>query len=205
MRDMVYKKKLKVGLDFDGVVAYNPFRIVRAPIAWWKRHVLGEKRLSFYYPTNALTKLMWTVLHDSSVFPAKGVGLLQTMVEEGIIDVHLITARYSFLDDHLDRWLRKHKLTTLFTSININHRDEQPHIFKSRLVEQYKLDYYIEDNLDIVRHITQQLPIGTTHPTKIFWIYNVIDRAYPHPHKFPYLQKALEEIMRISKLDKLVK
>lgn len=183
------KKTLRVGFDFDGVIAYNPFRIIRAPIAYVKRDLLGMKKLNFFYPTKPWEQFIWRILHDSSVFPSKGIDLLSSLVESGQIEAHLITARYSFLDDHLHDWLRRHKVIHLFKTINWNKNDEQPHLFKERILRQLLLDAFIEDNLDIVRHLTEKTK------TKVYWIYNILDRAYPYPDRHPYLGKALEAIM----------
>lgn len=185
------KRKLRIGFDFDGVVAYNPFRIARPIIALMKRRLFGVKKLKFWYPEKRWQQIFWVILHESSVFPAKGVDIFKRLVLEEHIEAHLVTARYSFLDSHLNRWLRRYKLNHLFKTINTNKDDEQPHIFKEKMINKYKLDIYIEDNLDIVKYLHGK------HKTKIFWIYNILDRNYPHPHKHPHLQQALKEIVKL--------
>lgn len=181
-------KKIKVGLDFDGVIAYNPFRVVRFPLAYFKKNILGIKKLTFWYPEKNWQQIFWKILHESSVFPAKGTDLLRDLVKGGKIEAHLISARYSFLDENLLHWLANHKLDSLFTTININKENEQPHLFKEKMVKKQDVDIYIEDNLDIVRHLHGK------GKAKIYWIYNIIDRNFPHPYKYPYLEKALKEI-----------
>lgn len=190
-------KKIKVGLDFDGVIAYNPFRVIRVIISFIKQQVFGIKRLKFWYPKKRWQQFFWILVHQSSIFPAKGVDLLARLVKEGKIEAHLVTARYSFLDNHLYNWLKKYKLTHLFKSVTLNKHDEQPHIFKGKFIEKQGFDYFIEDNLDIVKYLhTKQETRGMKH-TKIYWIYNILDRFIEYPHKFPYLEKALEDIERL--------
>jgi len=184
------KRPVKVGFDFDGVIAYNPFRVCRAPLTFYKRNILGIKKLNFWYPKSAWQQIFWRILHESSIFPAKGTDLLRQLVKEKKIEAHLITARYSFLDDHLNNWLEKHKLKDLFRSINLNKNDEQPHLFKERIIQKHNLKIFIEDNLDIVSYLSEKRNI------KIYWIYNLFDRNYSYPFKYPYLEKALEEIIR---------
>jgi len=183
-------KKIKVGLDFDGVIAYNPFRIIRAPVTYVKRSIFGARKLNFYYPKNNFQKLLWKIIHESSIFPAKGIDVLRDLVAKELIEAHLITARYSFLNNQLYTWLGKNRLTGVFKTININEKDEQPHLFKEKMVNKHKLAIFIEDNLDIVKHLHGR------SKTKIYWIYNIVDRHYPHPYKFPYLERALEKIMK---------
>ncbi len=194
------KDRIRVGLDFDGVVAYNPLRIVRWPIAYFKRQILGINKLSFFYPQANWQKYIWKILHESSIFPAKGTGLLKKLVKQGNIEVHLVTARYSFLDDHLYQWLEKYHLRKLFKTINLNKQDEQPHLFKEKMVRKYRLDYFVEDNWDIVKYLNSQpkagRPLAEKQDVKIYWIYNILDRGTVYSYKFPYLEKALEQIVK---------
>lgn len=182
-------KPIRVGLDFDGVVAYNPFRVVRPFIAFAKRNVLGVRKLQFFYPQRRWQQIFWIILHESSIFPAPGVDLLRELIEKKIIEVHLVTARYSFLDHHLNAWLKKHNLVGLFKTINWNKQDEQPHIFKEKLIKKLNVDYFIEDNLDIVVYLEKK------KLASIYWIYNIIDRRHSYPYKFPHMREALEAII----------
>lgn len=189
------KRKIKVGFDFDGVIAYNPFRIIRPIMAAVKKNVFGVKKLKFWYPQKRWQQIFWTILHESSIFPSVGIGEFKKRVKKGEIEAHLITARYSFLEEHLCKWLDRYGLRRYFRTVNLNRRDEQPHLFKERLIEKYKMDIFIEDNLDIVKYLhVKQETKGMKH-TKIYWIYNLLDRNYPYPHKFPNLEKALKAVL----------
>ncbi|MBI2617812.1 hypothetical protein HYW55_06790 [Candidatus Gottesmanbacteria bacterium] len=185
-------KPIRIGLDFDGVVAYNPFRVVRAPWAYFKRNILGIKKLTFFYPQNARQRIFWKILHQSSMFPANGVDHLRALITSKEIEVYLITGRYGFLRDHLYQWLDRHEMSKLFHDIVINKKDEQPHIFKEKAIKKIKPAVFVEDNLDIVEYLN-----GRT-PTKIYWIYNITDRFHPYPYKFPYLLKALKALPKLS-------
>ncbi len=179
-------RKIKIGLDFDGVVAYNPFRIIRAPIKWLKREVLGIRKLTFFVPKNDLERLMWTLIHESSLFPGDGISLLKTLMKRDDLEFHLITARFGFLEKNLMGWLKRNGLENKFASINVNHLSEQPHLYKQRVVEGLKLDFFVEDNLDIVEHLSKSTG------TKIFWICNIIDMRHKFPNKFTSLRGALQ-------------
>lgn len=190
---MMKKNIIKVGIDFDGVLAYNPFRLIRAPVTYIKRHFLGVKKTHFYIPRTDPEKFIWTILHESSVFPGKGAGLLKNLVNEGKVEAHLVTARFGFLQPGLEGWLKRWHLKDVFTSITMNHKDEQPHFYKARIVNEKKLDYFIEDNFDIVSHIAPR------SPTRVMWIYNLLDRWRPYEHKHPYLESALKDIIKNPK------
>lgn len=184
------EKKLRVGLDFDGVVAYNPVRVIRPAVKWFKRIVLGKKNLSFMVPRNPLVKLLWIVAHESSIFPAKGIRLLQEMAKRGDVEFYLVTGRFPILEGNLKKWIARNKLAHVFEQIYLNNNLEQPHLFKLKIINKLKLDYYVEDNFDIVEYLEGKVK------AKIFWIYNVADRKRPFKYKFPYLEEALDEIKK---------
>jgi len=181
-------RKLVVGFDFDGVVAYNPFRVVRAPIKWVKKTFMNKRGVSFFVPKAGWQRVIWGVIHESSVMPAEGVGRLKQLVSGGRIEAHLITGRFGFLEKSLRRWLAKNDLEQYFKSINVNTQAQQPHEFKLAMIEKLKLDAYIEDNLDVVEYVR-----GRTK-TRILWIYNLLDMRHRYADKFPYLGKALEAL-----------
>lgn len=188
------KQVVRVGIDFDGVIAYNPLRIMRPIIVAIKRNIFGVKKLKFIYPTASWQQFMWKVLHESSVFPAKGIPLLKQLARENIIEAHLVTGRYSFLDDNLMKWLIKHDLKTIFKSININKLDEQPHLFKEQTIKKLHLDAFIEDNWDIAHYLSKNKKL------KVYWIYNILDRTIPYQRKSPFIEHALSTLMEEFKL-----
>lgn len=179
-----------MGLDFDGVVVYNPLRLARAPITYFKRYVLGVKKLGFFVPKDQWQQEIWKFIHGSSSLPANGLSKFKELTKEGIIEPHLITARFSFLDNHLYSWLEKHGLVPYFKTINMNLKNDQPHLFKEKMIKKYDLDYFIEDNLNVVEYLEPRVK------AKVLWINNIIDRLLVNDRKgFPYLGKAIERIL----------
>lgn len=185
-------RKIVIGLDFDGVVAYNPVRILRPLVVFVKKYFFGQTKTHFFIPTSSLEKSVWSTIFYASLFPAPGRELLEKLVRSNRIEAHLVTARFDFMKDHLYRWLDQRGMKDLFTTITVNVKNQQPHEFKARLIRQKKFDYFIEDNLDIVRY-----QAGKSRTT-MCWIYNIFDRNVSYPHKFPYLQKALEHIVALD-------
>lgn len=187
------KKKIKIGLDFDGVVAYNPFRVVRAPVVLLKKMIFGIRDTKFIIPHTPAQRWIWALMHETSYFLAPGIDVIRMMKKSGRFEFHLITARYNFLQTGLYRFLRRYEIESLFETITMNVQNEQPHMYKKRVVQEKNLDYFIEDNLDIVHALSEKVP------TRIYWIYNFFDRTNTYSHKYPYLQKALEAILEERK------
>lgn len=187
------QKKIRVGFDFDGVIAYNPLRIFRKPTKYLKSLVLGKKEIEFYYPKSKLEKKIWELIHETSFFPAPGVNELRNLLKKNQIEGYIITSRYSFLRPQLERWLQKHYLLDYFAGIYHNESDDQPHKFKEKMVKSLKLDYFLEDNLDIVEHLNK------TTKTQIHWIYNILDHFIPYKNKHPHLRYFLKSLSRTIK------
>lgn len=179
---------LRIGFDMDGVLLYNPGRIVRPFISSLKRLFLMKKKLTFYYPKTSYEKVFWRFVHKSSIFNAPGLHEITKLVKEGKIEAYLITARYNFLGSSVEKWVKKNKLETTFKGVFYNSKDEQPHKFKEHMIKKLGLDMYVEDNYDIVNHLSQ------TTPAEVLWIYNILDRGTVFPRKFPHLKHAIEFI-----------
>lgn len=179
------RKKLLIGFDLDGVVLYNAVRIFRLPIAIGKRFFLKKKALKFYYPKSPLEKKLWSLLHLSSLFVAPGFETIKTLVREEKIAAYIISSRYSFLKDDFEKWLEKIEAKKYFSGSFYNKNDEQPHFFKERMIKKLKLDIFIEDNWDIVEHLSKETE------TKIFWVYNLLDKNIKYKYTFPSLLKTI--------------
>lgn len=186
-----HSSPLRVGFDMDGVLLYNPGRIVRPFVSCVKQAFLHKKKLTFYYPKTNPEKLFWGLAHKSSIFNAPGLHEITKLVKEGKIEAYLITARYNFLGSTVQQWVKKNKLEKTFASVFYNSKDEQPHEFKERMIKKLHLDVYVEDNFDVVNHLAQ------TTPAEILWIYNIFDKKTAFPKKFPHLKHAVEYILSL--------
>lgn len=184
-------KPLKVGFDLDGVLLYNPARIVRFPIVAFKHVFLKNREKKFLVPKNPLSKFAWKVMHWSSLFIAPGMADIEDLVKNGKIEAYIISARYDFLEKDFNRWVEKLNKNNIFHTTHHNTKNEQPHLFKEKMVTTLQLDIFVEDNYNIVTHLAKKTP------AKIFWIYNIFDRGIPHPYKFSSLKKVVERIRKL--------
>jgi len=181
------KQPVRVGFDLDGVLLYNPARIVRPMVASVKHAFMGRKPLHFYYPVTDAEKALWHMFHLSSIFLSPGIRGIRSLVEDGTVEAYIVTARYDFIGRHLKAWARKRGISPLFTDIIHNAGDEQPHLFKERIIRKLGLRYFVEDNYDIVNYLKKS-------PIKVAWIYNIFDSSIPYPYRFPNLEKAVAAV-----------
>lgn len=192
-------KSLRVGFDLDGVLLYNPARIAR-PFATTVKRILFKKRQGiFYIPSSPFEKFIWGVLHKSSLFIAPGFKELKELIKAKKVSAYIITARYNFLLDDFEKWIRKMEADKLFHSWHFNKKNEQPHLFKENAVKRLGLDIYVEDNWDIVKHLNKSKIKGQRSNVKIFWIYNIFDSQINYKYKFPTLKKVVSAISQLTR------
>ena len=189
-------KVLKVGFDLDGVLLYNPARIFRPIIYFIKKYILKRNTNQFYYPKNKLEQLIWLFLHKSSLFPAKGINEIKQLIKEKKIKAYVISARYESLKEDFLFWKKKIDPENLFSSWYYNEKNNQPHLYKEKMIKKLNLDIFVEDNWDIAKYLkTQNSKLKTEKKTKIFWIYNLLDRKIKYQYKF----KSLKEVVSFLK------
>lgn len=186
------KKPLKVGFDLDGVILYNPARIARPLVALIKSVLLKKKKLKFYVPETENEKMLWRLFHKSSLFTAGGFDEIEKMVKNGDIEAYIVTARYDFLKDDFHEWLKNKKADRYLKAWFHNEKNDQPHLYKEKKLKELDLDVFVEDNLDIVKHLTKIFP-----KKRVIWIYNILDRNVVYPHRSPSLKHAIQVIKKI--------
>ncbi|MEK9169899.1 MAG: hypothetical protein AAB788_04105 [Patescibacteria group bacterium] len=180
------KQILKIGFDLDGVLLYNPARIARPIVSIIKRFFVNKKQLHFYSPKTFLGRQLWRLFHKSSIFISPGLSEIKELIKKKKIKAYIITARYSYLKSDLEKWLKEMKINESFSGIYYNQNDEQPHLFKERVIKKLGIDIFVEDNFDIVSYLKKQV--------KVFWIYNIFDRNLKYKHKFSSLKSVVKFI-----------
>ncbi len=183
-------KPLKVGFDLDGVLLYNPTRVVRPLIVLFKHAFIKKREKKFTIPKSRPAKFIWKLAHYSSFATAGGLDDIERLVRAGKIEAHIVTARFDFLENDFKRKLKTLNKNGIFESAHFNKKNEQPHLFKERMIQELKLDAFIEDNYDIVSYLSKK------HSTKVLWIYNILDRNINHPYKFPDLKHAVARLKK---------
>src|SRR3990167_193168 len=104
------RKPIRVGFDFDGVIAYNPLRFVRLPVSLLNRLFGKQDKVITYCPKTRIEELIWIAIHETSFFPAIGINELKKLLKKNTIESYLLTSRYACLEKSFYRWLKKHNL-----------------------------------------------------------------------------------------------
>lgn len=187
-------KTLKVGFDLDGVLLYNPVRIVRPLIALLKEKkiCIDREELEFYVPQTRREEIIWEIFHLSSLFVAPGYKRIAELKQQNKIEPYLITARFAHLNKDFQRWKKRMQADEVFEKTFLNMQDEQPHKFKQRMLKELDLDVFIEDNWDIVHYLDQQFD-----QKQILWVSNLLDKNQDYQLKFLNLNSALDQLEQL--------
>jgi cobalamin biosynthesis Co2+ chelatase CbiK len=103
-------RKIRVGFDFDGVLYYNPVKVLRPLIYFVKRYIFKIEQTKFYIPKNGKLKCVITFLHKSSIMPNFGFNSFLDLVNNPQYEVYIITARLSFMKGNIETLLSKYNL-----------------------------------------------------------------------------------------------
>lgn len=176
------RHKLRVGFDLDGVILYNPIRVLR-PIAsffrFLKPYLFHERSDSFYFPNSDLERFIWRQLHKTSYTVADGFSDVARLAKKGAFDAFLVTSRYEFLKPDFEYWVKKLRAPTIFKGWYYNKANLQPNIFKRTIIKKLDLDYFVEDNWGVIQKLN-----GSLKSVKIIWLSNFLDRNISYRYKF---------------------
>ncbi len=187
------KKTIRVGFDLDGVILSNPSRILRGLIARSKKaHLFPRQELEFYHPNSAIERWLWLMVHKSSFRLAAGFAELEQLCAGANLEVYVVSARFSCLQPDTKRWIQVINRNGIFKKLYFNDQDEQPHLFKERMLRQLQLDYFVEDNFDLVHYLS-----SVQQQTEVWWISNFVDRQLTYPHKFFSLRQVVARLRNL--------
>lgn len=189
------KKQLRVGFDLDGVLLYNPARIARPFIVFIKKIFLKKEVNKFHYPETKIQKLIWLMFHKVVFGPALGYEDLKQLLKTKKIKAYIITGRNESLKNDFNQWIKKLNAKKYFSGCYFNDKNEQPFLFKEKMIKKLKLNLYIEDNWDIVNYLNRQ-SFSKSQQLEIFWIYNILDLTKKFPNKFPNLISVINKVKK---------
>lgn len=156
-------RSVRIGCDLDGVVAKHNLSGF-----WVKVRLLKEKLLkkahtkAYYYPQTEIEQIAWKVINWFRVPNKKGIESLKELRQKGY-HFFLITSRFRFNEPSTEKWLKKYQLFSLFDKVIINVRDSSPIDFKVDAIDKEKIDFFIDDDLEVLSALCQT-------QTKLYWV-----------------------------------
>jgi len=137
------------------------------PKKWLEYLFRGKRKNGFHYryPKTELEIWLRKLSHFYLFRPPikKNIEIAKEFKKQGY-KLYLISSRYSFLEKETAVWLKKRELNNLFEKVFLNLDNEQPHVFKEKTIRQLDLDYYFDDDRDMVAFLQLKFK------DKIFWV-----------------------------------
>lgn len=155
---------MNIGFDFDKVfIDYPPF----IPDYFFDRFYKKKtKKTLLYRLPSKPEQLFRRLTHLSFLRPVITENLLfLKKLAKKHHHLYLVSSRFSFLKQATTQIVKRHHFDTLFDGLYFNFKDEQPHLFKTRMIKKLKLDMYIDDDLALLQYVAKK---NTT--IKLYWL-----------------------------------
>ena len=158
-------KNEKVGFDFDKVFVNYPPLIPDELIEWLYK--IKNHKLRYRYPSKTEQKIR--ILSHYPIFrhpSKKNIASLKDIWKNNK-DIYLISSRFSFLDKRTYYWTKRYGIEKFFKKMYFNFNDEQPHIFKNKVIKKEGIKKFVDDDLDLLRYLSKENP-----KVEFYWLSN---------------------------------
>lgn len=156
---------MNIGFDLDKVfIDYPPF------VPSWIFDILyknkRKKTLMYRFP-NEIEQKIRRITHAPLLRPAikKNISALQVYSGAKRHNLFLISSRFSFLKKRTDHLIKRHRFSDIFKKMYFNYGDQQPHLFKSKVIKRMKIKKYIDDDLDLLEYLSK-----TNKEAVFYWL-----------------------------------
>lgn len=106
--------------------------------------------------------------------------------------LYLISSRFKFLESKTQNLIKKYSFDKIFSGMYFNFKNDQPHLFKNKIIKDLRLDLYIDDDLSLLEYVAKHNP-----KTKFFWL------DYGNNRKVTAAN--IKNISRLSEIKHLIK
>ena len=154
-----------IGFDLDGVfVDHPPFVSFSILDCLYKDR--KKQELSYRFPSQFEQKIR-RLSHLSFVRPPITANCEQLKKIKDQYSLYLISGRFGFLEDLTYKWLKKYEMDNVFKKICLNTGNEQPHLFKERMLKENIINAYCEDDFDSITYLANRFK-----KIKFYWYTN---------------------------------
>lgn len=152
------RPKIKIAFDLDGVIIDKPPLIPKKLIEWFFRdNRKGE--LCYRFPRSKAEQKIRQLSHFYLFRPPinKNLNFIKRLAGLGDYELYVVSGRYSFLRVETETWLQKRNIKRLFKQVILNCRNEQPHLFKEKIIRELKPDFFIDDDLPLTKYLSKRV------------------------------------------------
>lgn len=161
---------MKIGFDLDNVFINTPPFIPKTIIT--KLYMKKYNGTLVYRIPSRKEQLFRLAFHHPLFRPPikKNLAVLKTIRKDEHL-LYLISSRYDFLRSMTDRIIKKHQLDAVFRELFFNYENKQPHVFKNQIINNLKLDAFVDDDLYLLKYIA-----GKNNKIKLYWFNDKLNK-----------------------------
>lgn len=162
---------MNIGFDLDRILIDHPPFLPDSIIdrLYKKKHI---SPLTYRIPSKP-EQLIRKVSHYSLLRPAikKNLQFIKNLSHKNSNKRYLVSGRFGFLERVTMSLANKHKFDTIFDNMYFNFNNEQPHLFKDKIIKKIRLDKYIDDDLDLLEYLAQH-----NKKTTFYWLNTMMEK-----------------------------
>ncbi len=182
-------KTIKIGFDLDGVLARHYldrfwFKVRRNK----ERRLAIKSRRQYFYPEKWFEKFFLTIINRIRKISSLDQEEIKALAGREDIEVYLVTARFGFLQNLTLDWLEKNNLIGCFSQVFINKENEDPTRFKASVINDQRLNIFIDDDLEVLEKLSSQTK------TKLFWLVPNWRKVEENGHRGIVAVNSLKEV-----------
>lgn len=153
-----------IAFDLDGIFIGSPPFVPKRLIEWLYRGPQNQK-LKYRYPTTKFEQQIRKLSHLGFLRPSisKNAEFLKNFSKSDN-QIYLVSSRYQFLESLTLKLLEKYSIKNNLTKIYLNTENEQPHLFKEKMIKKLKINIFIDDDLKLLMYLRSCCP-----DTKLFF------------------------------------
>lgn len=181
---------MNLGFDFDKIfIDYPPFIPDTLIDRLYKKGTNGI--LSYRIPSKLEQIFRLTTHHPILRPPIHGnITFIKKLANEKKHKHYLISSRFGFLKKTTEQLIRQHEFDKVFDGLFFNFENQQPHIFKNKIIKQLYIHRYVDDDLPLLEFLTEK------NPQIVFFWFNKVN--------YGLMKKNLFAITKLSSiLDKI--
>jgi hypothetical protein len=149
--------KVRIGIDFDKIFVNYPPIVPGALIEYLYKNKNHELK---YRQPGKFEKRIRVLSHISLFRPPikSNIEALDKIYQKNNSIIYLISSRFSFLKKKTESWNNKHNMHKYFEKMYFNFEDEQPHLFKNKVIKFERIEKFIDDDLDLLVYLARDNP-----------------------------------------------
>lgn len=157
MKKKTSQHSIHVGFDFDKVLVSYPPIIPDGLVDWLYKK--KSKTLKYRFPRSIEQKIR--VVSHFPIFRHpiwQNIEIVEKLAQQNGHKLFLVSSRFGFLEKKTRNWLKKFPVDKHFQEVHFNFKNKQPHLFKNEMIKTLKINYFVDDDLDLLLYLAKENP-----------------------------------------------